>query len=182
MRAIIFAGGKSSRMKQDKALLPFKGVSSLTKYQYNRLNKIFKTVYISAKNNKFDFDCEIIKDNHKESSPLIALISIFQRKEIDKAFILSVDSPFIDKEIIEELIKNDNDKYDAIVAKSPNGLEPLCAIYKKSILHTAQKHLSQNNHKLNSLLKELNIKVVEFQDIDKFMNLNYPRDYIKANC
>jgi len=37
--AIIFAGGKSSRMGRDKALLPFGGYDTLTEYQYRRLSQ-----------------------------------------------------------------------------------------------------------------------------------------------
>ena len=58
--AVILAGGKSSRMKQDKALLPFGDTNSLAEFQYRRLSKIFSKVYISSKNNKFDFDVNII--------------------------------------------------------------------------------------------------------------------------
>ena len=37
MPLVILCGGKSSRMKEDKALLPFSNASSLAKYQYKRL-------------------------------------------------------------------------------------------------------------------------------------------------
>ena len=46
---VILAGGKSSRMGEDKSLLPFPPYKTLTHYQYQRLNKIFKNVYISSK-------------------------------------------------------------------------------------------------------------------------------------
>ena len=47
---IIFAGGKSSRMGEDKALLPFGGYPTLTQFQYIKLRKNFQNIYISAKN------------------------------------------------------------------------------------------------------------------------------------
>ena len=56
MPMVIFAGGKSSRMGQDKALMPFGKYNSLAQYQCERLSKIFKNIYISSKTNKFDFD------------------------------------------------------------------------------------------------------------------------------
>ncbi len=42
--AVIFAGGKSVRMGENKALLPFCNHSSLAGYQYSRLSKIFNQV------------------------------------------------------------------------------------------------------------------------------------------
>ncbi|HEY9190437.1 MAG TPA: NTP transferase domain-containing protein, partial [Sulfurovum sp.] len=67
--AVIIAGGKSSRMGEDKALLPFGPYRSLAEFQYHRLSSLFETVYISAKKHKFDFSCRVIEDIHQESSP-----------------------------------------------------------------------------------------------------------------
>jgi molybdopterin-guanine dinucleotide biosynthesis protein A len=124
---VIFAGGKSSRMGQDKALLPFGGYNTLSEFQQVRLSKLFKKVYISAKENKFDFD----------NSPLVGIISIFETLKVDKVFILSVDAPFVNKEVIDKLI-NSNNRFDAVVAKSKSGVQPLCGVYKRSVLPIAQ--------------------------------------------
>ena len=60
---VIFAGGKSSRMGEDKALLPFAEFNTLTEFQLTRLKKIFKTVYISCKDKTlFEFDANFIED------------------------------------------------------------------------------------------------------------------------
>ena len=76
--AVVFAGGKSSRMGHDKALLPFGGYDSLSQYQYEKLQKMFNTVYVSAKDDKFDFSPQLIEDKYEQSSPLVGLISIFE--------------------------------------------------------------------------------------------------------
>ena len=60
---VIFAGGKSSRMKKDKSLLPFGGFDTLTQFQLFCLQKLFKTVYISCKDkSKFNFEASFIED------------------------------------------------------------------------------------------------------------------------
>ena len=51
-KAIILAGGKSSRFKKDKSRLKID--KSLTYHQYKKLKKIFKKVYISSKKDKFN--------------------------------------------------------------------------------------------------------------------------------
>ena len=179
--AVILAGGKSSRMQRDKALLPFWGYSSLAEFQYIRLSKLFSKVYISSKNNKFDFDVDIIEDRYEESSPLVALVSIFETlSNIEEVFLLSVDAPFVNKGIIDTLYKNNNVIKDVVVAKSNNGLEPLCAIYNRSCLIEAKKALKANQHKLRSLFKNLNIKIVKIENESAFINLNYPSEYEKV--
>ena len=178
--AVILAGGKSSRMQQDKALLPFGEVNSLAEFQYRRLSKIFSKVYISSKYNKFDFNVEVIEDRYKDSSPLVALVSIFEELEkLEEIFLLSVDAPFVNEMIIDTLYKN-NCSVDVVVAESNNGLEPLCAIYHRSCLVEAKRALEANRHRLHSLFENLNVKRVKIEDKFAFMNLNYPYEYEKA--
>ncbi len=178
--AVIIAGGKSSRMQKDKALLPFGGYASLAEYQYRRLSKIFSKVYLSSKENKFDFEVEIIEDIESVSSPLVALVSIFETLEIDEVFVLSVDAPFVTQAIIEKLYTEKNETFDVIVAKSSHGIEPLCAIYQRTFLPKAKIALKENQHRLQRLLAKLEVKEIEFKASKYFMNLNYPNEYEEA--
>jgi molybdopterin-guanine dinucleotide biosynthesis protein A len=176
MTAIIFAGGKSSRMGKDKALLPFAGYSTLSEFQYNKLSSLFDKVYISSKEDKFDFDTTVIVDRYEDHSPLVGIISIFEALEVDEVFILSVDAPFINEEVIKKML-NHKKEFDAVIAKSPNGIEPLCGVYRRSILALAQKHLKECNHRLNDLLKEAHTQFIIFEDDAPFTNLNHPHEY-----
>jgi len=177
--AVIFAGGKSSRMGQDKALLPFAGYNTLSEFQYKKLSTLFEKVYISSKENKFDFDITVISDKYEESSPLVGIISLFETLDADTVFILSVDAPFIGKEIIEKLLK-EGDKFEAVIAKSPSGMQPLCGIYRRSLLPLAKKHLQEKNHRLHDLLKKAHTLVVTFKEDAPFVNLNHPHEYEAA--
>ncbi len=179
--AVIIAGGKSSRMGRDKALLPFGEFSTLAEYQYRRLSSFFDKVYISAKSNKFDFDVMIVEDRYEVSSPLVAIVSIFETLDVSEVFVLSVDAPFISIETIEELYQRAKiSTSDIIVAKSPYGVEPLCAIYRRSVLPLTQRLLEEDNHRLQTLLNEADTTVVEFEDKMLFTNLNHPKDYEMA--
>lgn len=176
--AVIFAGGKSSRMGQDKSLMPFGGYDTMVEYQYQRLSKLFKTVYISTKSNKFNFKAPFIYDKYSQSSPLVGLISIFETIKDDNCFILSVDAPFVDINIIDELYKNLDEK-NSTIAQSPNGNEPLCGVYNRSILKIAKEALAEDNHRLNSILKKSDTNYVYFNTKEPFINLNYISDYEK---
>ncbi|SFV56111.1 Molybdopterin-guanine dinucleotide biosynthesis protein MobA [hydrothermal vent metagenome] len=178
--AVIFAGGKSRRMGKDKALLPFGDSQSLTHYQHTKLKKDFKDIYISAKKNKFDFPCKIIKDIYPESSPLVALLSIFKTLETKEVFVLSVDTPFIDSRIIQHIMETKREGADIIVAKSPKGIQPLCACYHRSIVPLLEAQYNIKNHKLTDLLHLANIKQVPFKEEYPFTNLNHPKEYNAA--
>lgn len=175
--AVIFAGGKSSRMGEDKSLLPFGDYPTLAEYQQVKLSKIFDHVYISAKEEKFGFECKVIEDILKETSPLIGLISIFETLPIDEVFILSVDAPFVNEEAIQTLLEHNEDSFDAVIAQSPKGIQPLCGIYKRSLLPFAYAQLEKNNHKLTDLLALVKTCLVHFDKEMPFTNLNHPHEY-----
>ena len=180
---VIFAGGKSSRMGEDKALLPFGSSPTLTQYQLQKLQKIFKNVYISCKNSdKFNFDANFIQDvvSDEVFAPTTGFIAIFKELKEEKIFVISVDSPFIDRDVIEKIIIVDNDSFDATVAKTAYGVQPMCGIYHRSLQDSFLKMLEENNHKLNFLLKSSKTAYVDFKDEKSFLNLNNPQEYQEA--
>ncbi|MDF1883435.1 molybdenum cofactor guanylyltransferase MobA [Sulfurimonas sp. SAG-AH-194-C21] len=180
---VIFAGGKSSRMGEDKSLLPFAGFTTLTEFQYSRLLKIFTNVYISCKNkDKFSFDANFIEDKKTENTfaPTIAFISIFEHLRADSFFTISVDSPFINEETILKLINADSSEVDATVATTEDKIQPLCGIYHRSLLPAFEKMVEEDKHKLNFLLKNSKTDYVTFKNDNTFLNLNHPHEYQKA--
>lgn len=176
---VLFAGGKSSRMGRDKTLLPFAGYNSMTEYQYQRLSSYFETVYISCKHHKFDFEAPCIFDRYEESSPLVGMVSLFETLEDEALFILSVDAPFVNKEVIDTLIKNATD-FDVTIAKTESGRQPLCGVYKRKVLPIAKAHIEANSHKIGKVLQEVKTKMVDFEDDRLFANLNHPHEYEEA--
>ncbi len=180
---VIFAGGKSSRMGEDKSLLPFSSSSTLTQFQLSRLNKIFKTVYISCKeSSKFDFKANFIEDIQSKNifAPSIAFISIFEKLSVEKFFVISVDSPFISKAIIDEIFANDDKSFDATIAKTINGIEPMCGIYHRSMQAKLMLMVEKDNHKLGQLLKNSKTNYINFENTKLFLNINNPSEYQKA--
>ena len=179
--AIIFAGGMSSRMGQDKSLLPFGGYNTLSEYQFQRLQKLFSKVFISSKKQKFGFEAPLIFDRYPQSSPLVGLLSVFETILEDECFILSVDAPFVDQAVIDKLYEESDDtNYDAIIAQSPGGNQPLCGIYRRSIIPHAEQFIAEENHKLNALLRVAKSHFVSFEDETPFGNLNHTHEYEEA--
>ena len=178
-KAVIFAGGRSSRMGKDKALLPFGGYGTLAEYQYKRMLKLFGEVYISAKNNKFDFDATIIADIYTHSSPLVALVSSLRYTEASEIFVLSVDMPFVDERLIARLYREyeRGSDIEVVVAKSSQGIEPLCGIYSSNITDRALHAIQKGNHKLKDLLAICDTHEVSCDRDEMFVNLNTPNEY-----
>ncbi len=179
---ILFAGGKSSRMGQDKSLLPFGGFSTLAEFQYTRLSKLFNHVAISTKNvDKFDFKAEFILDPEGiDYAPTAGFVSAFKSLESERLMILSVDTPFINESIFQTLLDADNENVDAVIAKTIGGSHPLCGIYHRSLEKEFERMLEENDHRLGKLLASSSTSYVSFDEEELFANLNHPHEYQEA--
>ena len=182
---VVFAGGKSSRMGEDKSLLPFTHAHSLAQYQYKRLEDIFTDVYISTKQTvKFDhINAKFIEDSIAPDiyAPTVAFVSIFNQLKTENAiFVLSVDTPFVTKEVIDTLLEANTSDFDAIIARTPSGIHPLCGIYTRALEGPMMEMIQNDNHKLMGLLKRSNVYYVDIEDEDLFMNINTQDEYKKA--
>lgn len=183
---VIFAGGKSSRMGEDKALLPFGGKDTLAEYQYLRLEEIFSRVYISAKDaSNFDgYDAMVIEDDicKEVYAPTAGFANMFrQLKAENTIFVLSVDTPFVDKKIIDKFLSVPNSSsYDAIIVRTPSGIHPLCGIYTRSLEKPLFDMLLDDDHKLMKLLERSNVFYLDIEDENALLNLNTPDEYQRA--
>lgn len=180
---VIFAGGKSSRMGTDKSLLAFGDHSTLAQFQYERLKKIFKNLYISCKSSKiFPFEANFIEDIDTDElyAPTAGFVSTFDTLHADQIFILSVDTPFVEKKEIEEILRHKDEGFDAVIARTPEGVHPLCGLYSRNLHTDFKKMLDSNEHKLGKLLKNSNTLYVDFEDERAFLNLNHPHEYKAA--
>ncbi|MCH9813710.1 MAG: NTP transferase domain-containing protein [Epsilonproteobacteria bacterium] len=169
-------------MGRDKALLPFGEFDTLTQYQQAKFAPYFRQVYISCKSHsKFDFDANFIEDltDYEDSAPHVGLISAFEQLQSDAIFVLSVDTPFFKIEHFEKIYAQFQD-HDAIIAQSPSGAQPLCAIYSRSVLPHLKNLTETKKYRFAHLFEKINIHTVLFEDESIFTNLNFPEDYEKA--
>jgi len=176
---VIVAGGKSSRMGEDKALLPFGAFPTLTEFQLSRTHAHFYSLHVSCKTRtKFSFDASFIEDapRFKEHSPLVALLSILEHFQTPVC-VLSVDTPFVTPAIFETLYRALDETHEAIIARTPFGSHPLCGIYTPALLPKITQMLARNEHKIGELLHKAHTLFVDFEDDAPFLNLNHPYDY-----
>jgi len=182
---VLFAGGKSSRMGEDKAFLPFGEHESLIAYQVKRLKTLFSEVYISAKEEKkySELNTKVIEDRFYSeiSAPTTGFFNINKfLKNKECFFVLSVDTPFVNKDIIDRLLKVDTKMYDAVIVKTPLGIHPLCGIYTQKLAPHMQEMIENDDHKITKLLKKSKVFYLEVQEEVLLSNLNTPDEYHNA--
>jgi len=178
--AIILAGGQSTRMGTDKALLQING-KTLLECALEICRPVCGDILISSNNPEHEkFGYKIIPDEIKNCGPLCGIYSCLKKSETPWNFIISVDAAFVEPAFIEYLI-NETDDSDAIVPVHDKGKEPLISMYHKNGLVEMQKHLKSGDLKMQNLINTINAKFVDSQNwIEKypkiFCNLNRPDD------
>ena len=183
MTAVILAGGKNSRMKREKAFLKINRIL-LLEHTIRVLKPIFKEIIIvTAKNEiKERFgNFKIVEDEFVGCGPLAGIHVSLKYSKFDDIMVFACDMPNLNPKLITlEIDKYNefNDIVEAFVPKHSEGIEPLHAIYSKSILKNVEDKLLGGKYSVRSFYKEICIRYWEIEEkyICNFINVNCPED------
>ncbi len=135
-------------MGTDKALLPFKD-KCLIEYIVDNFSPYFDKIYLSVKvrgsYSHLNMNIREIPDIYREAGPLGGILSSLTMISEDRAFFMSVDTPFLDPKVGLYLL-DQSGNYDITTFKfSGDYLDTTCAVYKKSCITSLGKCLLQKN-------------------------------------
>lgn len=176
--AIILAGGKSTRMEKNKALLPVSGLTLVERVARN-LEPYFGEILISAQNPAvFDFlPYKIIADEQPGQGPMMGILSGIRASSKEVNFVTGCDIPEIDVSFIEGMIAYTGG-YDVVVPVSGDDkYEPLFAFYKKSVIRCIDELMAQGHRKIIKLFPLCHTKYISFENSGWYRNLNTMADY-----
>lgn len=173
--AIILAGGKSSRMGKDKALLAVNGKTLLQNAL--RICASFTPTLISSNNPKHQINgVKLVPDEFLNSGPLAGIHSGLKHTTAHWNLVLSVDSPQIQISTINALMENLSS--DKPVVAFCDQLHPLIGFYPKSILPFLSDYLRQGKRSVKGFLHENGYVQVDFSTElkNQFYNINTPQE------
>jgi molybdopterin-guanine dinucleotide biosynthesis protein A len=183
--AILLAGGQSSRMGQDKALLPWNG-QPLIAHIAARLRRFSDHLLIGANDReRFAFlSAPVVPDRERDQGPLRALASCLAACDQERHLLVGCDMPQLSLPAARALLARCDDTADAVVPRSPDGRpEPLFAIYHRRCLPVAEAVLAAGGRRFGELLAEVRVRWVEAAELPGqgwARNLNTPADYQQA--
>jgi molybdenum cofactor guanylyltransferase len=177
LSAIILAGGKSTRMGQDKALLKVDGDPMIV-HIATKLKELFGEIIIGSNNQKhFELtQCRVIPDEIEDRGPLMGIFSCLKASSNNINFVMACDIPSINVKLVGEMIELSNHYVVVMPISGKEKLEPLFAVYNKSIIPKIEYVLSNGGSKIIDILPGLNVKFIELGE-KNIANLNYPDDY-----
>ncbi|MBK7175512.1 MAG: molybdenum cofactor guanylyltransferase [Bacteroidales bacterium] len=179
---IILAGGKSSRMGQEKGLVELGG-KRLIDIAIENLSKVCETILISSNGNSFnDTGFQVIKDVEPGIGPMGGLYSALLHSKTALNLVLSVDLPFVNEGLLKHLIESSKGYQAAVPWSGQEHYEPLCACYDLSILPLMEASVKSGNYKLPDLFRLINLNPLPiephlpFYHEALFMNINTKDD------
>lgn len=178
--AIIMAGGKSSRMGRDKGMLPIDGRPMIA-HICDKLRPHFKELLISANDaERYSFlGIDIVKDRIPDRGPLMGIASAVEVSAHDVNVTVACDIPGVEMAFVRRMLR-ESAGYDGVVpVTGASFLEPLCAVYRKSILGPFNEAIDRGERKIKEVLKNCRIKYIEVDDAGPFRNINTAEDYEK---
>jgi molybdopterin-guanine dinucleotide biosynthesis protein A len=177
----ILAGGKSSRMGTDKAFLKINETPMLIHVK-NLIEPYCNSLAISGyKPEYLSFNITMIPDQHAGCGPISGLYSCLKQSTSDWNLFVSVDTPFINSELLEFLLLNPGD-CDCVIPKHTGGIEPSIGLYNRRILPVLDDAIKNGEYKLHELLSKLKTCYLDCNSLIKkyprlFLNINKPEDY-----
>ncbi len=181
---ILLAGGKSSRMGEDKAFMIYDD-KELYRYPLKILEYFCDEIIISSDNMSFNkTNYEVYPDEKPHLGPMGGLNTCLNKIQNNYAIVLSCDTPGIDIESINELVQL-TDKQSIIVGfnadKKP---EALVGIYNKNCILSINRLINSGNYRMSELLKLEDTYYHKFSYPEAklrkiFFNINTKEDYKK---
>ncbi len=180
--ALILAGGRSSRMGDDKALLSLGGQTLLDRAAaFWRDCEGIDGVLIAAGTEEhlsvLPEGCRAVYDIYPGCGPMAGLHAAFARTDAELLYVSAVDMPFLSRAALLSPPTG-----DAAVCTRHGRPEPLFGVYRRSCLPALDAALKAGRCKMTALLDTLDAEYVELPDAlaDTISNWNTRADMLRA--
>jgi molybdenum cofactor guanylyltransferase len=187
LTAFILAGGKSSRMGEDKAFLRL-GDETLLSRAMKLARSLTPNARIVGEPAKFAEFGVVVEDVYPDHGPLAGIHAALVSTKTTLNLMLAVDAPFIERGFLEFLISEAR-RNDAMVTVPRSGghMHSLCAIYRKEFSELAEQSLIARQNRIDVLLSSVKTRVIEEAELQRlgfcpemFRNLNTPAEWREA--
>ncbi|HEY2496460.1 MAG TPA: molybdenum cofactor guanylyltransferase [Candidatus Angelobacter sp.] len=187
LSGFVLAGGKSTRMGQDKAALTLNG-RTLLEHALAALREVCHNVAILGRHELYGALGPVIEDVFSGCGPLGGIHAALANSKAHFNLVIAVDTPFLVPEFLSYLAERAI-AHGAIVTtpEIDDYTQPLCTVYSRDFLPIAEQALRQGNYKIVPLFPNDRTLIIKEADLrqfafaaDMFENLNTPEDLARA--
>ncbi|MBW4430818.1 MAG: molybdenum cofactor guanylyltransferase [Pelatocladus maniniholoensis HA4357-MV3] len=188
LTAIILAGGKSTRMGRDKALIPIEDVPMLQRICQIAeacTNQVYVVTpwperYQDLLPPKSQFVREVLLPEEtgneaKTHGPLVGFSQGLTQVKTDWVLLLACDLPNLRVEVLQEWIAGleqvPEEAIAALVYRN-NRWEPLCGFYRRRCLPELNKYIEEGGRSFQDWLKQYPVQALPLLDSEMLFNFN----------
>ncbi|UEG53582.1 NTP transferase domain-containing protein [Mucilaginibacter daejeonensis] len=180
IKGLVLAGGKSTRMKEDKGSIEYFGKSQRV-HVYEMLNKHCAGTYVSYDDIASIDDNEsipVITDSFLGLGPLGGILSAMRTDPNSAWLTVACDLPFLSAETLEYLVAHRDTSKVATCFMDSNGKfpEPLITIWEPRAYAVLLQFLAQGYACPRKALINTDVAILQAPDVSEFANINNPEE------
>jgi molybdenum cofactor guanylyltransferase len=188
LTAIVLAGGKSSRMGQDKALIPIQGVPLLQRvcgiaqgcadavYVVTPWPERYQELLLPG--------CQFIREvplsgESLAHGPLVGFAQGLAEVQTEWVLLLACDLPRLRVEVLQDWasrLDGVGDNAIAALAHNQKGWEPVCGFYRRRCLPQLLEFINQGGRSFQQWLRQYPVEVLPLAEPEMLFNCNTPED------
>ncbi|HEY9781889.1 MAG TPA: molybdenum cofactor guanylyltransferase [Leptolyngbyaceae cyanobacterium] len=199
LSSIVLAGGMSSRMGEDKALLTVGGVP-LLRIVCDVAIALCETVYVVTPwteryqhllppECQFIHEVQRVEENEDKkkisNSPLVGFAQGLAHVTTDWVLLLACDLPRLQVEVLRDWVtqlNNVDNEAIALLTRHAKGWDPLCGFYRRSCLPALMQYIDRGGRSFQQWLAQHSVQVLPLSDAQMLFNCNTPADYKEINA
>ena len=183
----VLAGGKSTRMGTDKALLELAG-RPLIEHMLELAGSVCSQVCVVGEPGKFSRWAPVIHDQYAGQGPLAGIQAALTHSETNMNLILGVDLPFLEAAFLSYLISQSRTSGGVVTVPVADGFaQTLCAVYRREFAELAGRALRRGQNKVDAIFPQTSVRQLFDEELAKagfgpgmFRNVNTPEDWQQA--
>jgi molybdenum cofactor guanylyltransferase len=184
---LLLTGGRSTRMKRDKARLEYGGKPQLDRAMQliaPFVSRAFVSVRAEQRDDPQRNAYETIADLRNDLGPLGGIQAAFQRHPSHAWLVLACDLPFLDAATVRHLIERRATSRLATAYRSAgNGLpEPLCAIYEPASRASLEEWIAQGLNCPRKWMIRGDVELLDLPNAHALDNVNTANEYLAASA
>jgi molybdopterin-guanine dinucleotide biosynthesis protein A len=187
LTGFVLAGGKSTRMGRDKAVLSLNG-RTLLETALAAARSAAREVFILGPSRLYGGYGPTIADIFPGCGPLGGIHAALKHATTELNLVIAVDTPFLSSPLLAYLGERARASGAMVTAPEINGYpQPLCAIYSRDFLPIAEQALGEGNYKIVPLFPRGRTTLIGESELlpfaftaEMFENLNTPEDLERA--
>jgi len=187
LSGFVLAGGKSTRMGQDKAAVTLNGLT-LLQHALTALREVCGDVSILGRHDLYGSLAPVYEDIFPGCGPLSGIHAALSISKTQFNLIIAVDTPFLAPEFLSYLAQRAIESSAVVTTPEiDNYTQPLCTVYSLDFHSIAEQALRQGNYKIVPLFPKDRTLIIQEAELrqfafaaDMFENLNTPEDLARA--